>query len=648
METTTTTNDRGAFWHRSNTSRRSALFTVLLLSMLATVWTTVVGDRAAAASGPSADLEQCANDGTTCDTSHAANWQTGNLNSSNSDYTEGESVPYRSVIDGLSVGATYAVTISWKSSSDGRKTLDYITSFDRTETTADPCAGSACSGSPVTLSIPSNGSLGIPQAAGNISLWGGTFIVAGATVANSGDLCVGATCVIASNPTAYSMTGTLATTSTISMRVLFTASATSAVLAWGGHIASQVDWGIGQAAGAVNGASYHMYFTELECSNLNCNVGREERSMLTSAVTVPGSITIEKNASVKGSAIFGFTASPAPLASFDLVDDGSIGDPDSTPAAQTFAGIVDFTTYTVTESSTSLWSLTNLACTVLAPNGGSQTVDGPSVVIDLREGEMITCTYSNARDPQPAIDLAKSAAPATYSASGDVITYTYTIDNVGDTPIGPTQFTITDDRIDAGAAFDCGPPDKTLAVAATFSCTHDYTITVDDVTSGSVKNTATAHAGELSSSPTDASVTFVAVTTTTSPATTTTVTATTVVEQEVTTTTVPVTTTIAETCITIPREPAENASTPETGVNPAAVNGDPCVVATTVPGTIVLSGATTLPAAQPTTTAAPLPSTGSEPEPSSRTMALIILIGASLLLLSRRQVRRTVTNQDPS
>ena len=648
METTTTTNDRGAFWHRSNTSRRGALFAVLLLATLATVWTTVVGDRAAAASGPSADLEQCANGGTTCDTSHAANWQTGNLNSSNSDYTEGESVPYRSVIDGLSVGATYAVTISWKSSSDGRKTLDYITSFDRTETTADPCAGSACSGSPVTLSIPSNGSLGIPQAAGNISLWGGTFIVAGATVANSGDLCGGATCVIASNPSAYSMTGTLATTSTTSTRVYFTATTTSAVLAWGGHIASQVDWGVGQAAGAVNGSSYHMYFTELECSNLNCNVGQKDRSMSTSAVTVPGSITVEKSANVEGSTVFGFTASPAPLASFDLVDDGSIGDPDSTPASRTFAGIVDFTTYTVTESSTSLWSLTNLACTVLAPNGGSQTVDGPSVVIDLREGEMITCTYSNARDPQPAIDLAKSAAPGTYSASGDVITYTYTIDNVGDTPIGPTQFTITDDRIDAGAAFDCGPPDKTLAVAASFSCTHDYTVTTEDVTSGSVKNTATAHAGELSSSPAAATVTFVAVTTTTSPATTTTVTATTVVEQEVTTTTVPVTTTVAETCITIPREPAENASTPETGVNPAAVNGDPCVVATTVPGTIVLSGATTLPAAQPTTTAAPLPSTGSEPEPSSRTMALIILIGASLLLLSRRQVRRTVTNQDPS
>ena len=672
MDRTTSTIDRGAFWHRSNTSRRAALFAVLMLAMLATVWTTVVSERADAASGPSADLEQCANDGTTCDASHASNWQTGNLNSSNSHYSEGESVPYRSVIGDLTVGATYAVTISWKSSSDGRHTLDYITSFDRTESSADPCAGSACTGSPVTVGIPTNSSLGIPQAGGSISLWGGTFTPTGATVANTGDLCGAATCTVASNPSGYSLSGTLDTTSTTSMKVYFTATSTSAVLAWGGHIASQVDWGIGLSAGAVNGASYHMYFSELECSNLDCNVGQKDRSMSTSAVTVPASITIEKSASLEGSTVFGFTASPAPLMSFDLVDDGSIGDPDTTPASRTFADIVDFGSYTVTESAVSLWSLTNIACTVLAPNGGSQTVDQRSVTIDLREGELVTCVYSNARDPQPAIDLTKSADPATYSEAGDVITYTYTISNVGDSPIGPTQFTITDDRIDAGTAFDCGPVDKTLNVTASFSCTHDYTVTGDDVTSGSVKNTANAHAGRLSSPPADATVTFVAPTTTTTTttsttttvpettttSTTTTVTATTVVEQEVTTTTtttpatttIPVTTTTVETCITIPREPTTTTVIAPSTITPTAENTeDPCVVVTTVPGTIVLTGATTTsPGIPPSTTTTRLPLTGGGTEPSGRTIALILITGVALLVLSRRQLRRPVMEQDPS
>jgi hypothetical protein len=405
--------------------------------------------------------------------------------------------------------------------------------------------------------------------------------------------------------------------------------------------------------------------------------------MSTTAVTVPASITIEKSASVQGSTSFGFTASPAPLTAFDLVDDGSIDDPDATPASRTFGDIVDFTTYTITESSTSLWSLTNVACSVLAPNGGSQTVDGSSVTIDLREGELVTCVYSNARDPQPAINLVKSADPVTYAQAGDVIEYTYTISNIGDSPIGPTQFTITDDHIDGGSAFDCGAADKTLIVAASFSCTHDYTVTADDVTGGSVKNTATAHAGGISSSPAVATVTFVAPTTTTTttttvpetttttttvPETTTTVTATTVVEQEVTTTTtttIPVTTTIVDTCITIPRETPETTVAPTSTINPGTINPsaidpsaidsttttvfDPCVVPTTIPGTIVPTGAsTTSPTIQPTGTTAKLPTTGGNTEPSGRTIALIILIGASLIIMSRRQVRRAIAERDPS
>jgi hypothetical protein len=43
-----------------------------------------------------------------------------------------------------------------------------------------------------------------------------------------------------------------------------------------------------------------------------------------------------------------------------------------------------------------------------------------------------------------------------------------------------------------------------------------------------------------------------------------------------------------------------------------------------------------------------LPTTGGNTEPSGRTIALIILIGASLIIMSRRQVRRAVADRDPS
>ncbi|MTA27873.1 MAG: LPXTG cell wall anchor domain-containing protein, partial [Actinobacteria bacterium] len=62
------------------------------------------------------------------------------------------------------------------------------------------------------------------------------------------------------------------------------------------------------------------------------------------------------------------------------------------------------------------------------------------------------------------------------------------------------------------------------------------------------------------------------------------------------------------------------------------------------------TGATTTkpPVVQPAGTTAQLPSTGADTEPSGRTIAVIILVGLSLLLVSRRQVRRAVVDRDPS
>ena len=95
----------------------------------------------------------------------------------------------------------------------------------------------------------------------------------------------------------------------------------------------------------------------------------------------------------------------------------------------------------------------------------------------------------------PSLTLTKSANPTTYSAAGQVITYTYGLTNSGNVTLtGP--FVITDDKI---GTVTCGTSSSTLAPAASFAgtCTGTYTILASDVKAtndGSVTNHATATA----------------------------------------------------------------------------------------------------------------------------------------------------------
>jgi len=120
--------------------------------------------------------------------------------------------------------------------------------------------------------------------------------------------------------------------------------------------------------------------------------GNQDRSLSAEAVIYPGSVTIVKQATPEGATSFPFTASPTPLADFALVDDGT------TANTKVFSGITDFKTYTVTEATPAGWSLVNAVCSVTSANGGSQTVNGATATIDLKEGENVTCTYGNSAD----------------------------------------------------------------------------------------------------------------------------------------------------------------------------------------------------------------------------------------------------------
>jgi len=563
------------FQDRRKFFRASAAILLMASVVLLTKWDSPLQ----ASVRPAVSLEQCSNLTTTCDTTHSANWQTGNLGSSNSDYAEGDSVPYRSITSNLTVGQTYKLHIEWDTTQSDKHALDYLTSYNRTESTANPCAGVTCSGGTNTLSIPIDSHVsgaGVTQVSGqSFTAFGATFPANGAMVSNSGgNLCGNSTCTISANPSAYSLNGTYAGTSQTGLALYFTATSSTVVIAWGGHIARRLDWGAGKSAANVSGSPYHMRVIDLGCSNNdNCSAGNMDRSLSAAAVTLPGSITIVKQATSESSTAFSFVATPSPLTSFDLVDDGTVAN------TKVFSGITTFGTYTVTESSLAGWGLDRAACSIANQTTGTATVTGSAATIVLAEGEDVTCTFYNAPLPVPELGLSKTADAESYSAVGDQITYTYVLTNTGNTILGPSQFSIDDDKINGGLPFNCGAVATTLQINGTVTCTATYTVVSGDLESGSITNSAFGQVGDLASPTRQVTVTYIP------PATTTTI--------PVATTTIPIATT------TIP----EVATT----TIPIATTTIPEIATTTIPAvttTLVISATTTLPAATTTVPAA--------------------------------------------
>ena len=341
---------------------------------------------------PSADLDQCANGGVgdpavPCT---GAAWQNGNLNGNQAHYFEGDSVPYRMRFSNLATAGTHTVTIEWDTTQGGKHALDYITSFDRTETTANPCSGVAgCTlgGPKDNISItadPNVTGAGVTPVSGNITLFNGDI----------------------TGLSAYTLSGNYTGNSSTAITITFTTSVSNPVLAWGGHIATRADWGVNNSAIAIPGSPYHTRLIDLDGSG-----GNQDRSLASEAVVFPGSITIVKQATPEGDTSFPFTASPSPLSNFPLVDDGTSSN------TKLFSNITNFQTYSVAETVPSGWTLNGIACSVTSANGGSQTVNLPGVNIDLKEGENVTCTYTDTRN-----QVAPNVSTAIHDSNHTVIT----------------------------------------------------------------------------------------------------------------------------------------------------------------------------------------------------------------------------------
>lgn len=242
-------------------------------------------------SGQSANIDQGANEKVTSPVSPVS-WINGNLNSQQAHFLEGYSIPYRAILGDLEVGKTYTLVIGFDQRDGSKHALDYITHFQRLEShtpfshpaeMVDPLLD--ITGFPASyftttdvFTIPAPSVTGSP--------------VAGQPATSFNALPAGEQVMTGYNMdllnVTYNSSGSLtdAHSETV-IHVTFTAQKETAVLAWGGHIASQIDWGKGESASAISGSPYHMRLKKWIIDGADVSIGNQDRSLKTDAVFIP-------------------------------------------------------------------------------------------------------------------------------------------------------------------------------------------------------------------------------------------------------------------------------------------------------------------------------------------------------------------------
>ena len=265
---------------------------VVGLALLA--WLTLPAIARAQAGSIGTTLNQCQNGTSGTGDCTGSAWVTGNLNPNNSLYREGDFVPMRSRITSLAAGTTYALRIGYDAVDKGLHAYDYLGSVDGSESALGqqvvPCSGvgdtagpHACGNGPSTLAVPEDTDTTFPsgrgQKPGEFSAWGATLIRAA---------------YVNPAPITQGSDGTIER----EIDVIFRAEGPTVVLAWGGHIASTLDWGAGRTfISAGSGSSFHMRLLRAQENPPNGPVhstGNQELSLQATALApVPSPFTTQ-------------------------------------------------------------------------------------------------------------------------------------------------------------------------------------------------------------------------------------------------------------------------------------------------------------------------------------------------------------------
>ena len=266
-------------------------------------------------------------------------------------------------------------------------------------------------------------------------------------------------------------------------------------------------------------------------------------------VTCPPTATLAPSASITCTASYTITQADLNAGSVTNTASASNGTTTSPTVSRTVTAIQNPALTIVKTPSPLTYSAVGavISYSYLVTNSGNVTLSGPFTVADnkattscpatatLAPGASITCTAthsitqgdldagsltntasaSNGTTTSPtvsrtvtavqtkALTLVKSASPATYSAVGAVISYSYLVTNTGNVTLsGP--FTVADNK----ATTSC-PATATLAPLASITCTATHSITQADLDAGSLTNTASATNGTTTSNTDSKTVTAV-------------------------------------------------------------------------------------------------------------------------------------------
>ena len=466
------------------------------------------------------EATQCANAKNDSDLDTCELWVNGNINHSKASYFEGEAIPYRVVNDNAVIGHEYEITIGWDAVVSDKNALDFLSTYNHDVTSADPCSGDTlCTqASPTsTAAIPADMRMqrGRDDIAGNdddITQIPGVFTVWGGTIISVDGY---------NYPAGFAYTGSHEIT--LTLRIVATAD--SFVLAWGGHMASRLDWGNANGVVNLNGSPYHMRVSGDEY-NGDGYVGsisgiQGDLVLSTSAVVFPSYLNITKETDRPSTDSFAFMTDGAAEGvvggAFNLQNGQLI---QLTVEGNSSAYVAEDLSQVLDIYGEPLWELNNVVCT----DNENMPVpfDRSGDRIDLAVGEalLIDCYFTNNFVGLPKLELVKKVIPASGTcdtvdfdgtanesldiASGDSVRYCYRVQNTGndiayDLGLGDDAGTVAmgDDFNPLLSGGDLAALGKDGAIADLDAAGNTYSeevIQINLPVGESVTNTATANA----------------------------------------------------------------------------------------------------------------------------------------------------------